>query len=341
MMVKKPTVSTRVFEMWHKLPLKAIFIVVLILAALHVYFIDGFDYGTHGITNISINIPGGGHISLPGTFEVKVEDDEEYIAFCMAVKDQSQDLREFFIHHYHHIGIRRFYIMDDGSDPPLSSVADYGIPKSAISFHYYNASDHVGLMQLNIYNQCNEWYGKNHTWIGYFDADEFLEILSPSESLLSILKGFEKNDAIGAFGPNWRMHTSSDLQTRPESTRKAFTTCIYDDEENNGEGSDNKHVKSIVRTSKYKDAINPHMFNLKDGAHTVGEDGKYIEHWAFRQPITRNRVALHHYAVKSWEEYEAKMNRSNAMGHAKGMEFWDHVKDIPHVDCPEMAKYNP
>ena len=340
MLVKRPTLSARVFKTWKRLSLK-IFIVVLCLAVFHVCFIDDFDYDTHGITSIGTHILGGWHILLSGSLKVKVEDDEEYIAFCMAVKDQSQDLPEFLIHHYYNIGIRRFYIMDDGSNPPLSSVLDYGIPNSAITFHYYNASDRAPLMQLNIYNQCNEWYGKNHTWIAYFDPDEFLEIISPHESLLSILKGFEKNDAIGAFGTNWRIHTSSNLDRRPKSARKGFTTCIYDDEENNGEASDNKHVKSIVRTSKYESAFNPHKFTLKDGAMTVGEDGAYINHWAFRQPITRNRVALHHYAVRSREEYEAKMNRSNAMGDAKGMEFWDHVRDIPHVECPEMAKYDP
>jgi len=341
MLVKRPTMSAHVFQAWQKLPLKTIFIVVLCLAVIHFWFIDDFDYGTHGITNIGIHIPGTGRISLSGSPKVKVEDDEEYIAICMAVKDQAQDLPEFLIHHYYNIGIRRFYIMDDASNPPLSSFPDYGIPKSAITFHYYNDSDRLPFMQLNIYNQCNEWYGKNHTWIAYIDADEFLEIISPNESLLSILKEFEKNDTIGAFGPNWQMHTSSNLEYRPKSARKGFTTCIYDDEENNGEASDNKHVKSIVRTSKYGSAFNPHTFNLKDGAHLVGEDGEYVYHWAFRQPITRNRVALHHYAVKSWEEYEAKMNRSNAMGNAKGMEFWEHVRDIPHVDCPEMAKYDP
>lgn len=332
-----PIMSTRFLELWQKLSFKAIFIAVVCLAVLQVYFID-FDYGTHGITKINFHIPGGGSLSLLGDSE---EPDDEYVAICMAVKDQSQDLPEFFIHHYHHIGIRRFYIMDDGSNPPLSSVTDYGIPNSALTFHYYNASDRVPYMQLNIYNRCNEWYGKNHTWIAYFDADEFLEITAPGETLRSILQGFELDDTVGALGINWRMHSSSDLKARPESNRKSFTTCIYDDKENNGEASDNKHVKSIVRTSKFKNAGNPHIMNVVENTRTVGEDGKTITHYAFRQPITRNRLSLHHYAVKSFEEYEAKINRSNAMGDPKGWEFWQHVEEMPHVDCPEMAKYKP
>jgi hypothetical protein len=328
-------------DLSQKLPQKAIFIAVLFLVVLHIYYIDDFDYGTHEIVTITAQTPGAGEVSIPGFSTEEDQDDEDYVAVCMAVKDQPLDLPEFLVHHYYHVGIQRFYIMDDGSDPPLSSVPDYGIPNSALTFYYYNASDRVNMMQLNIYNQCNEWYGKNHTWIAYLDADEFLEVTDPKESFPSILKGFESDDTIGAVGINWRMHTSSDLKSRPESNRKSFTTCIYDDEDHSGEASDNKHIKSVVKTSKYESAINPHTFNLKDGAHMVGEDGEQVNHWAFRQPITRNRLSLHHYAVKSYEEYETKMNRSNAMGDAKSWEFWNHVRDLPHVDCPEMAKFEP
>ena len=74
---------------YQQVALKKIFIAVLCLAVIHIYFINDFDYGTHGITSIGIHIPGGGHFSLLGSPKVKVEDDEEYIAFCMAVKDQS------------------------------------------------------------------------------------------------------------------------------------------------------------------------------------------------------------------------------------------------------------
>lgn len=42
-----------------------------------------------------------------------------YIAICMAVKNQGPNLTEYFVHHYHHLGIGQFYIMDDGFDPPF------------------------------------------------------------------------------------------------------------------------------------------------------------------------------------------------------------------------------
>lgn len=63
---------------------------------------------------------------------------DEYLAVCLFAKNQAADMVEFFQHHYHELGIRRFYVMDDGSEPPLSTFADeYGIPPEAIDFIYY------------------------------------------------------------------------------------------------------------------------------------------------------------------------------------------------------------
>jgi hypothetical protein len=128
---------------------------------------------------------------------------EEYVAICLGVKDQSRDLGEWLTHHYHHVGIKRFYIMDDGSEPPLSTMnLNHSIPESAITFHYQDRSTRAGAMQIVFYAQCNEWYGDNHTWIAYIDADEYLEVTSETETLEDILRSFEANEMVGALGVN-------------------------------------------------------------------------------------------------------------------------------------------
>ncbi len=73
-------------------------------------------------------------VSQDPTSTGEASSEDKYVAMRMAVKDQDLDLPEFFIHHYHHVGIRRFYIMDDGSDPPLSSITNYGVPNSVLTF---------------------------------------------------------------------------------------------------------------------------------------------------------------------------------------------------------------
>ena len=281
------------------------------------------------------------HQNLGTEIGVQADDDED-VAFCLAVKDQSRDLPEFLVHHYYHHGIRRFYIMDDRSHPPLSTFSDYGIPRSAITFKYNEIPVDVQWMQYAIYNECAKLYGSRHRWLAFIDADEFFETKS-NESLRSILKEFDHLDSVGALGVNWRIHTSSGLLTRPASARKSFTTCIGDDIDKITASpfKDNKLIKSIVKSSFYSSPINPHKFNLKGGSQTVGEHGDIIEDGAVRVPITRDRIALHHYAIKSREEFQETMKRSNAMGQAKGWDYWDHLEGVPQQECKEMSRYKP
>jgi hypothetical protein len=138
---------------------------------------------------------------------------------------------------------------------------------------------------------------------------------------------------------NWRIHSSNGRLTRAASVLSAYTTCIFDDPEHNGEGTDNQHIKSIVRTSVYESAPNPHKFITTNSTITVGEFGDEVTTIAFRKPITRDRISLHHYAVKSREEYEEKINRSNGMGDRKDWGFWDHIETMPHVECREMLRW--
>ncbi|KAK8088724.1 hypothetical protein PG997_003685 [Apiospora hydei] len=304
----------------------------------------------------------------------------EYVAICLAVRDQAPDLPEFLQHHFYNIGVRRFYIMDDGSRPPLASLGRdgaYGVPDEALTFVYYDESARVHDMQHKVYNDCVHVWGQNHTWMAFIDADEFLDVLgaspplpptlpaksstsllsalwpfsssSPSsskasdistsskngtttretgavgdqeETLDSILRELEPLPHVGALGINWQMQTSNGRLTRAAS------------------GSDNKHIKSIVRVRDYDRPLNPHKFALKQDRVTVGEHNDTVAHVAFRQPITRDRLSLHHYAVKSRQEYEEKILRSNAMSAPKGEGFWNHVEhDLPHVECNDMLRW--
>jgi hypothetical protein len=266
-----------------------------------------------------------------------------YLAFCVAAKDQEKDLSEFLRHHYYHMNVSHFYIMDDHSEPPISTVKDYGIPRSALTFHYYDveeAAQHpAGKMQWFIDNECMRLYGSKHTWIGFIDVDEFFEVVT-NETMEGILREFEQKEEIGALGVNWKTHTSSGLLTRPESVRDSFVVCIDDDDNSRhlDIGPLDKHVKSIVQTAKYASVESPHQFHLKNGTITAGEDGRMIRPGnGQRIPIVRERIALHHYAVKSRQEFEEKMARWKG-DIPRGWAFWDEIEGIPSIDCPEMAR---
>jgi hypothetical protein len=248
------------------------------------------------------------HIATPSHTPQK-----SYVAICAALKDVPQDLPEWLIHHYHHLQISTFYIMDDGSVPPLSEhPLPSSIPADSVIFDYQSPEQRTPghSQQITIYTRCLSKWGHLHTWMAFLDGDEFLEMTSPSkeETFPQFLSSFEHIPHVGALAVNWRMHTSSGLLTRPDSVRKAFVDCIWD-----GANSNNSHVKSIVRTQFADRPVNPHLWYLKEGRQTVGEKGDVVDSEAFRIPITRERIALHHYAGKSREEFEEKMGRGNAM----------------------------
>lgn len=77
------------------------------------------------------------------------------------------------------------------------------------------------------------------------------------------------------------MHSSGGYLTRQESVRQSYTTCIYDDDEHNGEGSDNRHIKFIVKLSKAGRPLNPHKFNTLADSFTVGENGDILDSFAW------------------------------------------------------------
>jgi hypothetical protein len=266
-------------------------------------------------------------------------DKNEDVAICIATKNNPADLPEFFIHHYHHHGIRRFYIMDDGSSPALSTVKDYGIPRSALSFQYFDAKSQVKEMQDHIYSECQRLYGSLHNWIAYIDADEYIETRN-GETLHGILADLKEQGA-GAVGMNWRLHTSNGLLERPDSVRKAFTSCAQDPQDVGSPlgWKDNRAIKSIVRTDMWQEPpYSPHMFRTVNGTKTLGEHGDVLaDNENVRYPITRDRIGLHHYTVRSKSQFEAKLRTWKA----KDWTYWDHIESLPQVECLEMTRYDP
>ncbi|KFZ11323.1 hypothetical protein V502_07602 [Pseudogymnoascus sp. VKM F-4520 (FW-2644)] len=276
---------------------------------------------------------GGGSKSSP-------VDANEDVAFCIATKDHPDDLIEFLVHHYHHHGIRRFYIMDDGSATPLSSFKDYGIPRSHLSFQYFDEKSKVEKMQTHIYSECIRLYGPNHKWMAFVDADEFFETLREGETLLTILQELYPITTIGALGVNWRLHSSSGIIHKASSVRKSFTSCCADPVglDIPPGWKDSRLIKSIVKTDMFDAPISPHMFGLKNNTKTVGEHQDVInEGIGVRVPITKDRIALHHYTLKSREQFEAKLKTWQA----KDWSYWDHIEGLPQTECREMTKYNP
>ncbi|OBT51820.1 hypothetical protein VE04_08034, partial [Pseudogymnoascus sp. 24MN13] len=140
-------------------------------------------------------------------------DTAEDIAICLAVKDQYADLTEWLTHHYHHLSIRRFYIMDNGPSPALATY-NYSafLDPKAITHRYYHPSLHHRYQQLVNYSHCMKLFGDKHKWIAFIDADEYLE--------------YDDDDSVGAFAANWQIHTSDRPRAQGRDASKTKTPTI-------------------------------------------------------------------------------------------------------------------
>lgn len=91
----------------------------------------------------------------------------------------------------------------------------------------------------------------NNTWLAFIDVDEFFDTPG-TETIQEILYELETTRPdVGALGVNWETHTSGHMRYHVDSVRQSYLECIYDDPENDGEHTDSKHIKSIVRTDAY------------------------------------------------------------------------------------------
>lgn len=217
------------------------------------------------------------------------------------------------------------------------------VPQSAVTFHDFdNPVDRVEHMQLHVYDECIKLHGNKHEWMGFIDVDEFIQIKG-GDTLKSLLYQLDKNETVGALAMNWEIHTSNGLKERPYSARKSFTTCIEDPESNQhiSTGTDNEHIKSLVKTEFYESADNPHKMTLKEGAVTVGELGDIVEGETWRFPVTRETISLHHYSVKSRKEFQEKMHRTSDANYAKEWEHWDRIHTLKTRTCNDMMFYEP
>ena len=298
----------------------------------------------------------------------------------MLVKEVPEELREFLTHHYYHHGIRRFYLYDDGSKPPLSSLpiqSTYNVPPSVLNFTYIEpesvaAADRKRL-QPNTMERCIKEHGEQHHWFGLLDPDEFLEMRHPLHpTLLGWLRHWEEKGSmfvrgggdedksqslkkpkgrtlkIGGLGISWLPHNSANLVEIPSGGfRKNYNECVAGAPVANvsrGDFWQITHTKSFVRPQAVKYIQNIHLPMFKDGWDRFSEHGDF-EFTASLSPPTTEYWALHHYATGSRKYFEVKQSKGRSQG--PGMwpvdeTYWDRYhKQVTTYTCDEMIKYDP
>jgi hypothetical protein len=161
-------------------------------------------------------------------------------------------LTEWISHHLN-IGFNCIYIYDHKSNIQINSFIKH---KQVI---VENIDEING--KSTLINKCCE-YAKNnyYDWMLYLDLDEFL-VLPNDNNVESFLLKYNKYDQIGV---NWLMFGSNCHSSEPTGTMfECYTQCSF---------LLDQHIKSFVRPQHVINSLNPHVYDIKNYANSVGVD---------------------------------------------------------------------
>lgn len=220
------------------------------------------------------------------------------VTLVACAKNEGPYLLEWIAHHAR-LGFAEIVIYDnrstDGSRDILAGLAAAG----RITFrnqpdrpHYgpqpYAYRDAVGLVRT--------------PWVAFLDLDELL-VLDPGLSVRDLVTRFGADVAQVAF--NWRVFGSSGrIEPGEGPMAERFLRASH------ATHPVNSHVKTISRSDRIAH-VHVHAPYLTDGrvVHADGTPVRFEERHGLAAEIRHGTGRVHHYAVKSRAEFEAKIAR--------------------------------
>lgn len=222
------------------------------------------------------------------------------IALCGIVRNEIRSVVEWLAH-YKALGFTDFVIYDnestDGTGEVLQALDDAGELLRLDWPHTVGARP-----QRLAYEHMRE--NATVDWIAYFDADEFL-LLRQDATIADFLGRFGAD--VNAIAINWvvfnsggqeRYHAAPVMERFTESLRRRDAY--------------NRSMKSFGRREKLS-GTGIHRVEVAEGRYVTpsGRDAEFSTGQIMRSIDTEVAV-LHHYMVKSLEEFQEKRNRGHA-----------------------------
>lgn len=138
------------------------------------------------------------------------------VSICMIFKNEAKVLREW-IEYHRLIGVDHFYLYNNFSDDDYLSVLKPYIEQDIVTLVEWP----VKYGQMLAYNDCYEKNRRETRWLGYIDADEFVN-LQQCNNIKDFVKKYQAYPALYLY---WRMFGTSGLLNEPKEylMTEAFT----------------------------------------------------------------------------------------------------------------------
>jgi glycosyltransferase involved in cell wall biosynthesis len=222
------------------------------------------------------------------------------IALCAIVRNEIRGLIEWLAH-YKALGFDDFLIYDNASDDGTSDILR--ALDAAEELVHLDWPHTVGARpQRAAYDHARR--RADADWLAFFDADEFL-VLHENASITDFIARFPEE--VSAIAVNWVVFGSGGQKAwRAVPVTERFTDALPP------AAALSHTVKAIGRRLRLK-GIGIHRVSVAEGRYVMpsGEAAKFTGLTASAIPEL-SVAALHHYAIKSLEEFGEKRMRGHA-----------------------------
>jgi hypothetical protein len=219
------------------------------------------------------------------------------VAICAVFKDENQYVREWIDYHIK-IGIVSFLLYDNMSQIPLEHTLKEYIDKGIVKVIHKKGE--YDSRQAEAYNDSVN-HLQNYEWAAYIDIDEFIVLLGEETNINDYLK--KHNDTTSSIGLNWLMFGSNGHKDVQTSIINSYTQSCPGSHHN-------KHIKSIVRLSRFYWTDNPHYFFITKGNIVNVREEPIKKGSPFNNPPILNEIMrINHYYTRSYEDFKLKQKR--------------------------------
>jgi hypothetical protein len=222
------------------------------------------------------------------------------VSICAILKDEPAGHIKEWIYFHTIVGVEHFWLYDNESAVPIKETLKHEIEAGIVDvINFPGRSPQMPAYTHFVYN-----YGKYTKYAAIIDADEFL-FPKVCNSLAEVLDQYDKPE-IGALNVSWILFGSDGHIEKPEGlVIENYTKCMAKDH------IENKHTKAIIRPERILRAgTNPHYMVCKNGFVAVSE--KFEPVYGALTTHSSEQIVLHHYCLKSLENYKEKISKPRA-----------------------------
>eukprot|EP01026_Neomeris_dumetosa_P041012 TRINITY_DN3394_c0_g1_i13.p1 TRINITY_DN3394_c0_g1~~TRINITY_DN3394_c0_g1_i13.p1 ORF type:complete len:398 (-),score=21.23 TRINITY_DN3394_c0_g1_i13:3-1196(-) len=270
-----------------------------------------------------------------------------YVAICALMRDEHRYIEEWLLYHQY-IGVKKFYLYDNLSQPPMLSLVQDFVAQGLVEYTYLTTQwmlDEFGYNENPTYlfgrlkgNSPQRWahydcfsrHKNKHKFMALLDIDEFIVLNKGGENgfkpveqpnLPAFLKKFENN---GGLFISWREFGSSGYIQRPQNlVLRSYIKCSQ---------KTTRKAKHIVNMKYFMGTCVVHYCET-----SVPSVNQEFVNTQFTQAEDRylfqpswEGISLHHYIYKSLEDYKQKISRGG--GHNGKGQFYQSYRSMKNFN---------